>query len=333
MRGDNMTTASNLEEARIDSDTFDLLTTAFELYEIAKLDYNVYRKDNDLSIPKNLILQYYKRVKPNYNNMLFSFRRKYVSNEILVEKNDSHEERQGLNLVYDYIQKFNVENDPFNIFINALKIHTLLYKPLDQKWDDEGQEAKEEAMALYEEAKRERNLSKLRQAKELLNNRNTVHFGGTLRTNSAVLHDFAVDVPDAKVAVREFNQFLSPEKRAEYEKHLNSDDIFAYIDFAVNVTSDLIGLQPFTDGNKRTFRSLLNLMFKMKNLPPVYITRKERKAYHAALEKALVEHDYSTIDGFYYYKICDSIYELDFKPYLESSNSDKKTPIKNLKKE
>ena len=43
-----MTTASNLEEARIDSDTFDLLTTAFELYEIAKLDYNVYRKDNDL---------------------------------------------------------------------------------------------------------------------------------------------------------------------------------------------------------------------------------------------------------------------------------------------
>ena len=97
-----MTTASNLEEARIDSDTFDLLTTAFELYEIAKLDYNVYRKDNDLSIPKNLILQYYKRVKPNYNNMLFSFRRKYVSNEILVEKNDSHEERQGLNLVYDY---------------------------------------------------------------------------------------------------------------------------------------------------------------------------------------------------------------------------------------
>ena len=55
---------SNLDTSKIDSDTLDLLTTAFELYDIAKLDYNVYRKDNDLSIPKNLISQYYKRVKP-----------------------------------------------------------------------------------------------------------------------------------------------------------------------------------------------------------------------------------------------------------------------------
>ena len=79
-----MEIVSNLEEARIDPDTLALLTTAFELYDIAKLDYNVYRKDNDLSIPKNLITQYYKLVKPNYNDMIFNFRRKYVSNELLV---------------------------------------------------------------------------------------------------------------------------------------------------------------------------------------------------------------------------------------------------------
>lgn len=54
---------NNLEASQIDADTLDLLTTAFELYDIAKLDYNVYRKDNDLSIPKKLILQYYKRVR------------------------------------------------------------------------------------------------------------------------------------------------------------------------------------------------------------------------------------------------------------------------------
>lgn len=316
-----METVSNLEEARIDPDTLALLTTAFELYDIAKLDYNVYRKDNDLSIPKNLIAQYYKLVKPNYNDMIFNFRRKYVSNELLVEKNDTPEERQGLNLVYDYIQGFDVNKDSFNIFINAMQIHCLLYRPLDQKWTAETLAAREEARALYETAKKERDLKKLRQAKELMGSVSSVKFGGTLRKGSVILHDFAVDVPEADEAIRIFNEFLTPERRAEFETFLNSDDIFSYIDYAVNTTSDLIGVQPFGDGNKRTFRSLLNLMFKMKNLPPVYITRKERKAYHTALEKALVDHDYSAIDGFYYYKICDSIYELDFKPYLDISNS------------
>lgn len=318
---------TNLETARIDSDTLDLLTTAFELYNIAKLDYNVYRKDNDLSIPKNLITQYYKKVKPNYNNMFFSFRRKYVSNEVLVEKNDTPEERQGLNLVYDYIQDFDVEHDPFNIFINALQIHGLLYRPFDQKREEESKADYEKARELYEQAKQERNLAKLREAQQRLRAVSSTNFGGSLRNGPVYLADFAIDVPDAMTAIYEFNKFLKPEMRAEYESHLNDSDIFTYIDYVVNVTSDLIGLQPFADGNKRAFRGLLNLMFKMKNLPPVYITRRERKAYHVALEKALVEHDYSAIDGFYYYKICDSIYELDFKPYLDASKIDKKSGV------
>lgn len=318
---------TNLETARIDSDTLDLLTTAFELYNISKLDYNVYRKDNSLSIPKNLITQYYKKVKPNYNNMFFSFRRKYVSNELLVEKNDTPEERQGLNLIYDYIQDYDVEHEPFNIFVNALQIHSLLYKPLDQKRAEEFKEEHEKAKDLYEQAKKEKNLTKLREAQQMLRNVSSPSFGGSLRKAPVYLADFSFDVPEPDTAIREFNKFLTPEMRAEYESHLNDSDIFTYIDYAVNVTSDLIGLQPFGDGNKRTFRSLLNLMFKMKNLPPVYITRKERKAYHTALEKALVEHDYSAIDGFYYYKICDSIYELDFKPYLDANKSEDRSSI------
>lgn len=58
-------------------------------------------------------------------------------------------------------------------------------------------------------------------------------------------------------------------------------------------------------------------MFKKKNLPPVYITKKERKAYHNALEKAIGEHDYRALDSFYHFKICDSIYELDFAPFMK----------------
>ena len=310
---------NNIQNASIDQDTLSLLLTAFQLYEIAKLDNNVYRKGGDLDIPINLIELYYKLVKPNYNNMLFTFRRKYISNELLVEKNDSSLERKGMNLVYDYIQNFDVDNDKFDIFTTSLILHNLLYQPLDAKNTAEVKQIKEEALRLKEEAKAEKSIEKYRKAQDLLKGLEGHRFGGQLRKENVVMADFDVDIPDYNEAVDKFNEFLKPDKIKEYEDALNNPDIFAYIDYAVNTTADLIGMQPFGDGNKRVFRSLLNLMFKKKNLPPVYITRKERKAYHMALEKALRNHDYSDLDAFYYYKICDSIYELDFQTYLKQT--------------
>ena len=324
----DLANSTNLENARIDNDSMDLLITAFKLYEIAKLDNNVYRKDEDLKIIRHLIKLYYKLVDPNYNNMIFNFRRRYVSNELLVENNDIPEERRGLNLVYDFIQDFDIDHDDFNIFMTALQIHSLLYKPKDEKVLSEADKARNKAkeiisigkaksremhdISFYQQAKKE--------ADNLISEFKGEIFGGQLRNGAVVMNDFAVEVPDAKEAIDIFNQFLSSEKKEEYERALNNPDIFAYINYAVNTTADLIGLQPFLDGNKRVFRSLLNLMFKKRNLPPVYIKKKERKAYHDALEKALVTHDYKDLDGFYYYKICDSIYELDFLPFLDSIN-------------
>lgn len=313
--------STNLENAKIDDDSLDLLITAFKLYEIAKLDNNVYRKDEDLKIIRHLIKLYYKLINPNYNNMIYNFRRRYVSNELLVEKNDNPEERRGLNLVYDYIQDFDIDHDDFNIFMTALSIHSLLYKPRDEKNAREVEERREMAKRLQQEAKEERSIQKLKQSKEILKSLQYETIGGQLRTGPVVMNDFPIEVPDAKKARDIFNQFLSSEKKDEYENALNNPDIFAYINYAVNTTAYLIGIQPFGDGNKRVFRSLLNLMFKKRNLPPVYIKNKERVAYHDALEKALVSHDYTDLDGFYYYKICDSIYELDFKPFLDSLNN------------
>ncbi len=309
---------TNLQRAPIDADTLELLTTAFRLYEIAKMDNNVYRKDKGSIIAKNLILQYYRRVNPNYNGMIYGFRRKYISNEAVVENNNTPEEREGLNLVYDYIEGFDAEKDDFNIFITALKIHSLLYRPLDAKSMQEVEETAKRAMALKEEATKERNLEKLRQARAMLKSNEGQTFGGKLRTTDVVMQDYQIDVPDPTTARIRFNEFLTPEKKEEYDRQLNGADLLSYINYAVNTTTDLIGLQPFGDGNKRTFRSLLNLMFKKRNLPPVYITKRERKAYHDALEKALKAHDYDDLDSFYYYKICDSIYELDFAPYLRA---------------
>ena len=108
----------------ISSEELSLLETAFKLYNISKSHSNIYRSD-DHSICKNLILQYYRLIRPNHSKMVSTFKRKYVSNEALVEKNDTNEERKGLSLVYDYIQGFDINHDDFNIFINSMIIHQI----------------------------------------------------------------------------------------------------------------------------------------------------------------------------------------------------------------
>ena len=238
--------SNNIGNAQIDSDKLGLLITAFELYNIAKLDNNVYKKDNHLKIAKNLIRMYYEWINPNYNNMIFNFRRKYIDNEIRAEKNDSPDERKGLSLVYDYIQEFDVEKDYFDIFTIGLKIHNLLYKPLDAK---NASDDIEKAHKLMEEARAERNAEKYKKAKALLNAHDSNHFGGKLRDQSVVMQDFNVDVPDANEAARFFNSFASPDKKQEFNRYLEEADIFEYIDYAVRTTADLIGVQPFFNLN------------------------------------------------------------------------------------
>ena len=322
---------NNIMRAKIDEDSLVLLTTAFELYNISKSHNNVYKNERDVEISKSLITQYYKRVKPNYVDMILNFKRKYIANESLVEKNDTPEERKGLALVYDYIQNFDIEKDSFNIFVNSLLIHSLLYKPLDEKNKQDVEDKRRIAQEMYESAKRDRDLKKLKEAREYAKNLGTNSFGGSLRTGSVVMEGFDVSIPDPKEACRIFNTFLNSDKIKEYEDVKNNGDIFEYIDYCVKTTADLIALQPFGDGNKRTFRSLLNLMFKERNLPPVYIVRKERKAYHDALEKAVCYKDYEDLIVFYYFKICVSIYKLDFEPYLKYIDSEKeKTNVKKI---
>ena len=58
-------------------------------------------------------------------------------------------------------------------------------------------------------------------------------------------------------------------------------------------------------------RALVNLLFKLAGLPPIYVKLSEKDNYLKAMNKAIIEKDYSYINRFYYYKICDSILELD----------------------
>jgi fido (protein-threonine AMPylation protein) len=311
----NINTIENLDE-----DTRNIVISYFELYAAAKKHKDLYKVDKDSSAVKAILDFYFKLVKPDYSKLIYNFRNKYISNEILVEKNNSVLERRGLALVYDYIQCFDIDKDYFNIFVCSLMIHSKLYEPFDEL-AARSNISLEEIIKLEEEARDKNDLKKLAEIRELKEKHgNAAHFGGRLRDTSVYMADTSVEVPSSKEALDYMNSFLSGEKIQEYDHHLKEDNIFDYINYCVREVIQLIFYQPFQDGNKRTFRSLLNLMFKKRNIPPVYIYPNEREEYKEAILEAIKTNDYTRICGFYYYKICDSIYELDIKPYLNKKD-------------
>ena len=150
-------------------------------------------------------------------------------------------------------------------------------------------------------------------------------FGGSLRDSTAVLNDVNIDVVPPHIAKKVFNSYI-PKKDYILEKY-KKGDIFGYIEDCIKLNVELIKLQPFADGNKRTFRSLLNLQLKLLNIPPIYIPAKERQEYKKVLIKAIRDDDFKDIIQFYYYKICDAIITLDIKhsEILENNDIKKNT--------
>lgn len=325
-----------------DIDIRSLFAITFALFSMSE-KYNIlYKNDADCKMVKRLIQLYYKKIKPNYNNMIYSFKNKYIINEALVEKNDTPEQKKGLRDVYDYIQNYDKPASEFNILIESLAINERLWKPTDDK-NLEGKlkeqcDKKDECLRLIEEGRKEKNIAKIKAAKATLNSlssfTNDTKIGGRFRqgTSEVQLQGYEFLVPSGEESCKYINKFASPEKIQEFIYHLENDDVIDYIEYCVKICADLIKYQPFKDGNKRTFRSLLNLMFKAKNLPPVYIRPKEREEYKKVLFQAIEKGEYEDLVKFYIFKIGDSIYELDVEPYLLEKEEKIQTFYKNKKK-
>ena len=249
------------------SELRELIVLIFEGYLIRKNEHRLYEKDS--TIPEQIISMYYQaNDEPPFRILYNNFKRKYLYNESRIDETLTEEERKGLERVYDYIKEYDFKTKKFDVFVEGLKIHSLLYS----------------ACPFPE-------------------------FGGKLRDNMALLKDEIVEVPAASEAKKYFQSFIGYElPKVDFS---DPTSIFSYINACIYITTELIRNQPFTDGNKRTFRALLNLMFKQYNLPPVYVKTKEREEYKDALIKAMRNKNYTSLNQFYYYKICDSIYDLD----------------------
>lgn len=265
-------------------DAKNIIILMFEGYLARRRTNKLYKKND--TAPEVILKMYFLNAqKREYNDLLDTFRKEYIYNENKNEDVHTREERLGMGVVYDYIANFDVDND-----INNLTIYTLL------------------------------TINSL-----LFSKTNYPEFGGQFRKDNCTLLGSRADLTTWENIPRQISELYESVQQIKNQgvqlKYSNNIiDIMNYINVCIALKCKLIKIHPFSDGNGRSVRAFTNLLFKIAKIPPVYIHAKEKDEYIKAMNKALVQNDYSDIVTFYYYKICDSLYQLDIKYLMDIDN-------------
>lgn len=279
-----------------DVEAREYIALLFDGYEKRKKEKKLYKHDN---VPEIIIKTYYTYVKkPSFDRLLYNFKRRYLYNENKMEQVHSIEEQKGLSCVYDYVNK---RKDVENISIYDLSsIHEALYSKAKHP----------------EFGGRYRN-----QDIYLLSEDDGIINGGNVELCPYwnITHEMNLLRPEVDELVK---------SGIRLGQNSDPNEILKYINDCVILKCKLIKIHPFRDGNGRSIRAFINLLFKLANIPPVYIENKEKYKYQEAMNNALVLNDYTDIFDFYNFKICDSIMALDlavkndisFNDYEESKN-------------
>ncbi|MFH0838488.1 MAG: Fic family protein [Patescibacteria group bacterium] len=91
-------------------------------------------------------------------------------------------------------------------------------------------------------------------------------------------------------------------KKLVKDMNHNTSDIFSHI---ADIHGRFEKIHPFSDGNGRVGRLIMNAMALRKNLAPVVVLQEKRRQYAAYLSKAQITDDLSLLEDF----VCDAIME------------------------
>ena len=272
-------------------DLNNIMVNSFLGYKYRKEHKALYSKD--ANVPVELIKLYYSGYvnKSDFNEVKKGFINRYIKNESEMENVHEKEEIAGLQAMYEDMVSMN-QND-FEMF-SIMSLHRKLYSKCP-----------------YPEA------------------------GGVLRSGAVFLPGSGTDLDDY---TNIFDSLLSLEdvvndlkKLATHMKETNDySQIFKFVEECVKLKCRLIKIHPFEDGNGRTVRCFTNKLFEIAGIPPVYIRPNEKVEYSNAVNIACNEGKYDDITGFYLYKICDSIIELDINEQFKEQK--KRITEENTKK-
>ena len=224
----------------------DIITIAFNRYKEKRGSSSMYNMYD--FIPQNLIKLYYSTDAnhSDFKDIVSNFKKRYLEQESKLENVHSIEEINGLGLVYDYIRSDDWLNcaNIYIIFLINLKLFSL---------------------TPYPEA------------------------GGKLRNSDCYLKDSGIntfpynqiDIEISKLYVTFDSLLKRGIKLGEDFGVSNEEKLIEYINDCLKLKCKLIHIHPFYDGNGRTMRAMINLLFKLAGLPPIYVKFAERKnVYH-----------------------------------------------------
>ena len=84
-----------------------------------------------------------------------------------------------------------------------------------------------------------------------------------------------------------------------------------YIDRVVEIHHRITVIHAFHDGNGRISRAFLNWLFRLKNIPPVYIKHEKKRDYYEALKIADTQKNYEYLSVIFYKQILISMIQLN----------------------
>ena len=255
------------------------ISLLFDGYKNRKKEKRLYAHDG---IPEIIIKTYYNFVKkPNFDQIVINFKKRYIYNENKVEDVYEQEEIKGLASVYDYIQK---KEDLENISIYDLSyLHEQLYSKTP--FPEFGGKYRRREIYLLGKSK------------------NGIETGNVeLCPYWNITHEMNLLKPEIEKLVK---------RGIKLKENIQINELMDYINDCIKLKCKIIKIHPFEDGNGRVTRAFTNLLFRLANIPPVYVENKEKIKYQKAMNNALSKGDFTDIIDFYHFKICDSIMDLD----------------------
>lgn len=144
-----------------------------------------------------------------------------------------------------------------------------------------------------------------------------------LRTDVRFFPGTGIELEDPYLIPRALRQSdrLFDELYEDAEKMANSDVeermfmVNPFLEKLMKYKVEIIRIHPFSDGNKRSTRGIVNYLLERAGLPPVYVKINEHDKYQEALVDAMKNNKYQTMINFYKNKLCDSIEELVVNPF------------------
>ncbi len=123
-----------------------------------------------------------------------------------------------------------------------------------------------------------------------------------IRNDAGVYRKHSVRIAGTYVPTANYLKVPQLMKRLIKNINSNRSDVVKYTS---NIHSRFEKIHPFSDGNGRIGRLLIQAMLLPKNIAPAIIKQKHKRIYNSSLRKSQIENDFLPLEDF----ICQAIFE------------------------